>query len=720
MEMDLDRWYEERVMGLIIDMTPERYDRLTHDLLERLGLELTASASTDGVVMVEAKGKDGLYLVRSTREPIHITMDAVGALERMAAKVDRLPVLMTPLVLDEATKAHLEAGGTAYADREKMLALIRSLGMGRTLLDELDQELLVKEGNRFLPSAGSFDELDFNAREAMGSGLYREALGWTDRALQLKPDHDRTHQLRARILMAMGIDEAALDAIKSAIHIDPLEHRHWYIKGLILHRLGRLDEEVEAYDIILRDRPDHAGALLNKGATLYEMRRFPEALATYDVLLSRQPKNPQAMNNKGLVLKAMDDKAAALNLFDQAIIFDPGHRDARINRALTLAEIDRLDEAELAWKEIISTDRTTGAYWFQLGEVQQAMGHDVDSLSSYSVALELDPTLKVTGTVEPPGRSGTEADYWNMATRCAALESVGRLEEALEAAEECLRLDWGQAFGHVRKANICRRLGRTQEALAAVRDGAQADPGLTMELESVAYSMGRYSQAMAMLECNADDPNMRLRQMLLHLRMGEIDQAIRLGRISKSARMQQALSLAFIRSGGHEDALKLIDRLLRSRSNSPELLNARAVCLNFMGAIDDARMELHRAIDICPTYSDAWNNLGCIHFALDDLDEAEGCFARSLLMEESPSTLMNIGLVHFMRDDASEALKTFTRALELEPSAEALNLIGIIAVREGDMVRALELFDAALDRSPDFAGALENKHAIENEMRWVS
>jgi tetratricopeptide (TPR) repeat protein len=78
----------------------------------------------------------------------------------------------------------------------------------------------------------------------------------------------------------------------------------------------------------------------------------------------------------------------------------------------------------------------------------------------------------------------------------------------------------------------------------------------------------------------------------------------------------------------------VLDEIIRLAPANKEARNARALSEFNLGLDTEGMLDLKKAIEIDPSYAMAWNNLGCFHLGLGELEAAIECFDRALTVDE--------------------------------------------------------------------------------------
>jgi len=97
------------------------------------------------------------------------------------------------------------------------------------------------------------------------------------------------------------------------------------------------------------------------------------------------------------------------------------------------------------------------------------------------------------------------------------------------------------------------------------------------------------------------------------------------------------------------------------------LHNKLAICQQRLGRLAAARAGYERALELRPDYGAAWNNLGSLHHARGEYDEAVECYRRALEQEERASVLKNLGTAHMAAERPDLALDAYRKAFAIDP-----------------------------------------------------
>jgi superkiller protein 3 len=109
------------------------------------------------------------------------------------------------------------------------------------------------------------------------------------------------------------------------------------------------------------------------------------------------------------------------------------------------------------------------------------------------------------------------------------------------------------------------------------------------------------------------------------------DRALEVRPTALHVKLNKAISLNSKRD--FNGAKSLLDEIIRLAPTNKEALNARALSEFNLGLDTEGIQDLKKAIEIDPSYTMAWNNLGCFYLGLWELEAAIECFDQTLAID---------------------------------------------------------------------------------------
>jgi tetratricopeptide (TPR) repeat protein len=390
----LDQRMNDRIISALNELDFEEFQTLMANLLDKIGVKLTDRKTEGDAVQFRGESEEARYLVLASRLFDHASLSNMKRLRTTARAEGRNPVLMITNDLDAEVRKYAEAEGVSFADKQKLLLLLRKYELADPIVERLDQRILESQGNRSLPSASRYDNHMAKAIEHMDMARYEEALYDLDRALEIKPNHDEVWRLRASALYQLGRLEEATESCQRCIELRPTDQNAWLLLGLIRGQADDLEGELRSYDNVLRLDPGNRSALLNRGTALYKAKRLEQALKSFDQLIKMDNSDSMAWNNRGIVLKAMGRRRDALDAFTRAATLDRDYVNPLINLGIIHTEDAQPDRAVQDWKMVLQLQRRRPEIWYSLGEALSELGEWEDAKVAFESALQYDPGLE--------------------------------------------------------------------------------------------------------------------------------------------------------------------------------------------------------------------------------------------------------------------------------------------------------------------------------------
>jgi len=197
------------------------------------------------------------------------------------------------------------------------------------------------------------------------------------------------------------------------------------------------------------------------------------------------------------------------------------------------------------------------------------------------------------------------------------LAQAGSEADARLHFQEAIRIKPSYARARANLADILRRQGKLQEALAVCDGGGKKDadlPGFHINRGMILFSMGRYQEAIQeyhqALRLDPANPAIHFNLASVFSRAGNADQAIREYRAAlqlKPDYLEASNNLgAFLGELGKADeAIAEYRSALQFRPDSPELHYNLAIELAGQGKSDEAIYHLQQALKVKPDYTAA-------------------------------------------------------------------------------------------------------------------
>jgi tetratricopeptide (TPR) repeat protein len=169
--------------------------------------------------------------------------------------------------------------------------------------------------------------------------------------------------------------------------------------------------------------------------------------------------------------------------------------------------------------------------------------------------------------------------------------------------------------------------------------------------------------------------------------------------------------------GDYADAVAELKTATTILPASAPAWNYLGVACQHAGQPADAATAYERALTLDRDLVEAHYNLGCLWLEQNKFDSAKTEFtAYTLRRSNTPEGWLKLGMAQLRGGEIALSEKSFSTALSLSPNnAEALNGLGLARIQRGRPQEAAQFFAAASADHPDYAPAILNLAAVEQE-----
>ncbi|MGD1002881.1 MAG: tetratricopeptide repeat protein [Candidatus Brocadiia bacterium] len=162
---------------------------------------------------------------------------------------------------------------------------------------------------------------------AQAAELSKEAIGYCEKAIALKPDYAEAYATRGAAWYSLGRRDLALRDYDLAIASRADYAEAWILRGRLHADSNRLDEAMGDYDRAIVLRPDFAVAYCERGNVQVRARRYADAVRDYTHAIALNENLAEAYNDRAVAYLYL--KEYAKGLADVKICQKLGGRPAR-------------------------------------------------------------------------------------------------------------------------------------------------------------------------------------------------------------------------------------------------------------------------------------------------------------------------------------------------------------------------------------------------------
>lgn len=375
--------------------------------------------------------------------------------------------------------ARVEARGL----RDRLLGMIRDFdraGSGDAARPDLDQETLAQlQALGYLAGSGSRAE----APEDLSGLADPKGKIAVHRAIML-----------AQSDIGKGETAAARERLLEAIELDPGVVDAQQMLGNLHQREGEYEAAIAYFQNALGRNPDHQASLMGLADSYLWLGRAEDALVGFERLRGLAPHDSKAAIASTEILVDLGRQAEALEVAESAARYEHAPALVHNQHGELLALAGRVGEAEKAFEQAIRVNDRPVQPHFNLAVLHEERGETARAIERYKEALARMPwhyrTLFNLGRLlGGEGDAVEQEELWQAAVNAnpqfieghyllakLLMDQGGDLERAEELVRAGLEQDEAHqagALGYFVLADILSRLGRTGEAMEAVRSGRE-------------------------------------------------------------------------------------------------------------------------------------------------------------------------------------------------------------------------------------------------------
>ncbi len=229
---------------------------------------------------------------------------------------------------------------------------------------------------------------DVTALVQQGLALHRtgqldQAVEIYQKVLTAAPDTFDALHLLGVVHLQRGDAARAAELIGQAISINARQPAAHGNLASALIALRDFTGAIESCDRALALKPDDVEAFFNRATALRASGQAQAALANFNQALALQSRHVQSLVGRGALLRDGGQPEAALVDFDAALLSAPHDVLVQYNRGNALKDLNRVSEAEAAFRQAIALNPDFAEAHVALAECLHLAGHADDAWPEY-------------------------------------------------------------------------------------------------------------------------------------------------------------------------------------------------------------------------------------------------------------------------------------------------------------------------------------------------
>ena len=552
---------------------------------------------------------------------------------------------------------------------------------------------------------------------------------------------------RAESYCAQKQFEPAIAECKRAIGIKPDAVAAYKLWGKILQLQGNTEEAIECYEKAVKIKSNDAETHVNLGSLYAMTKQWQPAIACYQKAIAIQPNLAPAYRNLARVWTQEGKLEEANECWYEAYSLEPDKvsPDQHFKLGNLLFKQRQITYAIACYRRAIELNPNLTAAYQNLATALKKQG----KLDEAAVCLQKAAALNSSGLVAGDRVSDTVAPATrvkgdrNSRQRAAAVETGDAIASSAPAnnrnnghskSAESLTLsvlDSGNsnsgkpvasinsvsAEAYIKQAEYYYAQGKFEEAVAECKRAIEIKPEATLAYKiagNATQAMGKvdaarywYAQALE------NDPNFaevyaNLGSLYAQQKQWQKSIACYQKAIENKPNLASAyrnLARVFLQSGQPQAGAECWYEALTLDINwaKPDEHFTLGNTLLELGQLERAISCYRRAIQLQPSYADAYHNLGEVLSVMGNWEEAIAVYRQAIgLKPNFEGSHYGLGKALASVDRREEAIASYRRAIELNPNlAQAYQSLGEVLDSWGRLDEAIGCYEKTIELKPD-------------------
>lgn len=213
------------------------------------------------------------------------------------------------------------------------------------------------------------------------------------RALALDPRNTSTLYNLANCYFNAEEFNKAINICQKIIILDRSFYHAYNRIGLCHIRLEDEERAIEFFQESIKIKPDYLEGLTNYGFALQKLKNYSLAAIQFEKVLSSNPRSEEAFVNLTKIYFEDGRLLKAIEVARQGLLYRPKNVPILKNLIASLTMLNRLDEASVACKEILSINSDDAETINMMGTIYEKKGLYDQAKTEFLRALELDKNL---------------------------------------------------------------------------------------------------------------------------------------------------------------------------------------------------------------------------------------------------------------------------------------------------------------------------------------
>jgi tetratricopeptide (TPR) repeat protein len=222
---------------------------------------------------------------------------------------------------------------------------------------------------------------------------YDKAVRVYDEALGLEPDNTEIREGRAYTLTAAQRFDEAIAESQGVIALKPDDASVHINLGYTYQKKGDVDGAVAAYTRAVELDPDDRDTVLRIARMLYDNDREPESRFWFARAYELDPSDVAMGKFLGALYIRAKDFESSVPIYESLVNEDPEDWRSWLNYGVALQKTDNLDEALLAYQEVMRLNPEKVEVYFEAADIYVEMQRFDEAIEIVNQGLDRNPDM---------------------------------------------------------------------------------------------------------------------------------------------------------------------------------------------------------------------------------------------------------------------------------------------------------------------------------------
>ncbi|MEG4577250.1 tetratricopeptide repeat protein [Microcoleus sp. N3A4] len=539
---------------------------------------------------------------------------------------------------------------------------------------------------------------------------FDRAIAECKRAIEIQPDAVAAYKLWGNILQGRGNLEEAIECYQKAVQIKSDDVQANVNLGSLYAMKKQLSQAIACYQKAIALQPNLAAAYRNLARVWMQDGKMEEANECWYEAFSLEPEkvSPGQHLKLGNILFKQGQITQAIACYQRAIELNPNLNPAYQNLATALKKQGKLNEAAVCLQKVAALNGNSSVSGSKAADTfaPATQVNNNQNNRKPAEAVETGDAIASSAEVNNPGNNPAKS-----------AETVRLSAQAIGSRKPVTVVNSVSAEAYIKQAESYYAQGKFEEAIAECKRAIEIKPET-----AVAYKIaGNATQAMGKVDAARYwytqaleiDPNFAE----VHANLGSIyaqhkqwqksiacyQKAIEIKPNLASA--YRNLARVFLQSGQPQAGAECWYEALTLDINwaKPDEHFTLGNTLLELGQLERAISCYQRAIQLQPSYADAYHNLGEVLSLQGKWEEAIAAYRQAIdLNPNFDAPHYGLGKAWASLDRREEAIACYRRAIELNPNlAQAYQSLGDVLDSWGQLDEAIGCYEKTIELKPD-------------------